>query len=203
VPYRNRVSPAGDLLAVPERGTLMGNRGVLHDEHGRIVRRWQVRRWVTCVLSFRGRHRVVMTPNRYTHLFFLDEATALAAGHRPCAECRYADYQRWLRLWTRAHGLAEPPRAEAMDAVLHPQRIPVNGRRPTHRQPAPGLPDGAMVDLDGAPWLVHRDALLRWTAGGYRGRRPRPAGDVDMLTPPSTLAVIRAGYQPALHPSAE
>ena len=146
MPFQNRVTPGGDLIAVADRGTLTGNRGVLHDERGRIVRRVAVRRWITCVLVFGDRHRVVMTAKRYTHLFFLDEATALAAGHRPCGECRKPDYQRFRRCWAVAREMRDPPGAEATDHVLHHERALVDGRRKTQPLEAGTLPDGVFVD---------------------------------------------------------
>src|SRR4051794_9642506 len=145
MPHQNRVTPTGELIAVADRGTFTGNRGVLHDPAGRIVRQYQVRRWITCLLEFRGRHRTVLAPGRYTHLFFLDEATAFAAGHRPCAECRRADYQRFRQCWAAAQGLAELPGADAMDDVLHGERLPVAGRRRTVPVLFGDLPDGTFV----------------------------------------------------------
>ncbi len=179
---------------------MMGNRGVLHDDAWTIVRPYAVRRWIACVADFRGRYRTVMQPHRYTELFFLDEATAFAAGHRPCAECRNADYRRFQALWRRAAG--DPADADAMDRVLHTERLDRRGKR-TATMPFPSLPDGAFVAVDGDPWLVRGDALLRWSAGGYAERRARPRGrDATVLTPPSVLAVFRAGYEAALHPTA-
>lgn len=205
-PFRNRVTPWGELVAVPDRGTFTGNRGVLHDAQGRIVRRSGVRRWITCLLEFRDRRRAVMVPGRYTHLFFLDEATALAAGHRPCAECRWPDYRRFRDGWVLATGAPVPPGADAMDAVLDRERAPAAGRRPTWRAPGDTLPDGTLVSWpDGGPreaWLVRGDAVLRWTPGGYTDRRPRPAGVLEVITPRTTTGVLRAGYRPVLHPSA-
>ena len=192
MPLQNRVTPFGELVAVAGRGSMMGNRGVLHDASRRIVRGWQVRRWIACRLEFRGRYRIVMQPRRYTELFFLDEAAAFAAGHRPCRECRYADYQRFRTLWERVHG--GPVNADAMDRVLHAERL--DGRRKrTHRIPFAALPDGAYVVLDGAAWLVWRGELLRWSDAGYTARRTLPRdGDAEVLTPPSIVAVLAAGY---------
>lgn len=216
MPYRNRVTPTGDLLAIPERGTLTGNRGVLHDVDGRIVRRWQVRRWITCELQFRDRHRQVMAPRRYTHLFFLDEATALAAGHRPCAECRRADYEAFRRCWASVPGIvaggsvtgpdggpgqgphAGLPSADAMDAVLHRERALIDGRRRTGRAAAADLPDGTFVVLDDNSWLLRGGNLWRWTPGGYRDGRPVPPGPLAVLTPPSTVGALRSGYPVSL-----
>ena len=201
---RNRVTPFGEIVAVPGRGLLMGNRGVLHDAGRTIVRDSQVRRWIACRLEFRGRHRAIMTPGRWTELFFLDEATALAAGHRPCAECRHADYRRFQTAWRQAAGssLAEAS-ADAMDAVLHPERRVRPWVKRTHLAPFQSLPDGTYVALEGQAWLVRGDRLLAWSADGYIQRAARPpAGSVTVLTPPSIVAVLRAGYQAEVHPSA-
>lgn len=193
MPLQNRVTPLGELIATPERGLVYGNRGRLHDEHGVIRRQWQVRRWISCRLEFRGRHRPggPMAPNRYTGLFFLDDATALAAGHRPCAECRNADYRSFLAL-TDASG------ADELDGMLHAER----GR--THASVLNELPDGAFVVLDGRPWIVLGSELLRWTPGGYSERRPRFSGCVDVVTPSTSLRVLASGWSgslPLIHPS--
>lgn len=202
MPWQNRVTPDGDLVAVPDRGTLTGNRGVLHDADGRIVRRSQNRRWIACLLDFRGRTRTVMTPGRWTNLFFLDEATALAAGHRPCAECRRSDYVEFRRCWTAALDLPALPGADDLDDVLHRERALVDGRRTTWSAPGRDLPDGAMVQLDGAPWLVADGRLHRWSHSGYSDRTTLPGGRLDVLTPASVVATLRAGYRAGLHPTA-
>jgi hypothetical protein len=183
MPFQNRVTPLGELIATPERGLVYGNRGRLHDEHGVIRRQWQVKRWISCRLEFRGRYRPggAMAPNRYTGLFFLDEATALAAGHRPCAECRNADYRSFLAL-TAASSAGE------LDELLHAER----GR--LHESELDELPDGALLLLDGEPWLVLGSELLRWTPGGYSERRPRFSGRVDGVTPPTSVQVLAAGW---------
>ena len=196
MPLRNRVTPLGEIVATPHRGTLMGNRGVLHDDDGSIVRSWQVRRWITCRLEFKGRHRELLQPRRWTELFFLDEATAIAAGHRPCAECRRADYRRWQAAWDTA-GLG-PVNADAMDVRLHADRA---GPRP--RRTVDSLPTGAFVLDGGRPWLVLDGSLAGWDAGGYTGRRVPGREPVELLTPACAVAVLEAGYAPALHPSAE
>ena len=178
----------------------MGNRGILHDDAHRIVRPWQVRRWIACVLEFRGRHRQVMQPHRYTELFFLDEATAFAAGHRPCAECRRADYQRFQALWESR--LGRPCDADAMDARLHADRLAAKQKR-TYRDRIARLPDGAYVVLDGTPWLVLGPELHAWSGAGYTRRRPRPVrGEAEVLTPRAAVAVLAGGYRAAVHPSA-
>lgn len=199
-PLQNRVTPFGELVAVRGRGLLMGNRGVLHDAERRIVRPWQVRRWIACLTEFRGRYRAVMQPRRYTELFFLDEATAFAAGHRPCAECRHPDYRRFRELWEARH--AGPASADAMDRVLHAQRL-AGRRKRTHAARYAGLPDGTYVALEGTAWLVWRGELHAWSDAGYTQRRRRPRdGDVDVLTPPSIVAVLTAGYPVGVHSSA-
>ncbi|MFZ0342986.1 MAG: hypothetical protein WAL31_11710 [Gaiellaceae bacterium] len=192
MPFQNRVTPLGELIATPDRGLVYGNRGRLHDEDGSIRRPWQVKRWISCRLEFRGRYRPggPMAPNRYTGLFFLDEATALAAGHRPCAECRNADYRSFLAL-TGASG------ADELDERLHVER----GR--LHAAELKELPDGAFVALDGEPWLVAGSELLRWTPGGYSERRPRFSGGVDAITPPTSLHVLDSDWRgsvPFVHP---
>jgi hypothetical protein len=205
MPLQNRVTPFGEIEALEGRGLLLGNRGILHDEQRRIVRPWQVQRWIACVTEFRGRHRELMRPHSYTELFFLDEAAAFAAGHRPCAECRHADYQRFKAAWAAAHGSANS--AEAMDAMLHADRLEGRGksqRKRTYRAEIATLPDGVYLALDGAAWLLWRGSLLAWSAGAYTARRPAPrSGDVEVLTPAALVAVFRAGYTPAVHPSAE
>jgi hypothetical protein len=200
VPLQNRVTPFGDIVALQSRGLMMGNRGVLHDDARRIVRSSQLRRWIACRTEFRGRHRVVMRPRSYTELFFLDEATALSAGHRPCAECRHADYQRFRSLWESCHGAHAS--ADAMDAQLHAERL--NGRKKrTYRGDLGALADGSFIAFEGAAWLVWGSELLAWSGSGYVERRPRPMQrEADVLTPRSTVAVLAAGYRPSVHPSA-
>jgi len=198
MPLPNRVAPTGDFLAVAARGALMGNRGVLHDGARRLGRaRWRHRRWVCCVLAFRGRRRTVMAPGRYTELFFLDEATALAAGHRPCAECRRADYRRFLEAWRRGVGPAVG--ADDLDRALHAARTRPGARDLARwRGPLDELPDGAMAMLDGAPHMTLGARIWPWTPQGYGAPRPRPRGaTVAVLTPAPTVAAIAAGYAPA------
>jgi hypothetical protein len=179
----------------------MGNRGVLHSDDGRILRPWQVRRWIACVTSFRGRWRFVMPPGRWTALFFLDEATALAAGHRPCAECRRADYRRFQQAFLAAHP-GHCAGADPMDLTLHEARVDERRTKRTYVAPAASLPDGAFVHDAGQPWLVIGDRLLAWTPFCYTDWRRRPTGEVTVLTPRPTVAAMQAGYQPLVHPSA-
>jgi hypothetical protein len=200
MPLQNRVTPFGELVASPGRGLMMGNRGVLHDDQRRIVRSSAVRRWIACRLEFRGRYRVVMRPRRYTELFFIDEAAALGAGHRPCRECRYVAYKRFRSLWETVHG--RPASADAMDAQLHAERLDGRAKR-TYRADVAALPDGTYVALDGSAWLVWGGELLAWSDAGHGARRARPAsGQIDVLTPPSIVAVLTAGYRPGVHPTA-
>ena len=205
MPLQNRVTPFGAMVAVPERGTLMGNRGILHDDAGRLVRSWQVRRWIACRTAFRGRHRELLQPHSWTELFFLDEATAFAAGHRPCAECRHADYQRFKEAW--AVGAGVPNGADEMDIILHADRLEGRGatqRKRTYWVELDGLPEGVFIRLDGFAWLLWAGQLLEWSAGGYCTRRQflPAASRVEVLTPHSLVAALRAGYQLEVHPSA-
>lgn len=204
MPLQNRVNPFGELIAVPERGTLFGNRGSIHNPQQRIVRHHRGKRWIACVLEFRGRHREVMQPGLYTELFFLDEATALAAGHRPCAECRRADYDSFRRCWAAAHGVSDGklPAADAMDVVLHEERLVPPAGKKTHRAEISALPEGVFILQDEEPWLLWGSALWYWTPGGYDRRRDRPVdGEVTVLTPPAMVRTIAAGYVPGVHPS--
>ena len=208
MPRQNRVTPFGDIIAVPERGTFMGNRGILHDELGHIRRAWQVKRWLVCVLEFRGRRRMVMTPNRYTELFFLDEATALAAGHRPCAECRHARFADYCNSWgvaNRRRGKSRPTVAE-IDNRLHAERIAPDRSKRTYHANLADLPDGVFVRHEARShdvFLLWQGELLAWSPGRYVKRLDRPKhAAVSVLTPPATVAAIRAGYVPEVHASA-
>jgi hypothetical protein len=191
-PARNRVSPLGDIIVTPGRGAWMGNRGRLHQGRGTrdIVRNHQHKTWITCALSFRGRRVAQWEPNRYTPVFFLDEAVALSAGHRPCAECRHSAYREYRRLWSQTHSGATPY-AKDMDVQLHRERT---GH---HRAPWSGLPDGVFVASDSGPAVVVGDLLAVWVQDGniYRDKLTRPgAGDATVFTPPSTVEILRAGY---------
>ncbi|PWE32634.1 hypothetical protein DDZ14_09590 [Maritimibacter sp. 55A14] len=202
-PLQNRVTPEGRIIAVAARGGLMGNRGILHDAAQRLgTARWRHRNWIACRLEFRGRHRAVMQPGRYTELFFLDEAVSLAAGHRPCAECRRADYERFRDAWQEAFGTR--PGATEIDGALHIARVRRNRAQITHEADMGHLPEGTFIHWAGAPHLVLRDRLLPYAPEGYGAPAPRPAsGRVTVLTPRPCVAVLVAGYRPALHSSAE
>ncbi|HEX7322654.1 MAG TPA: hypothetical protein VF299_06925 [Mycobacterium sp.] len=193
-PARNRVTPRGDIIAVAGRGAWMGNRGRLHEGSGTrdIVRNHQTKAWITCALEFKGWRAPQWAPNHYTPLFFTDEAVALAAGHRPCAECRRADYNGYRRAWAETHG-GTLPSAKEMDARLHRERTD-----PTEcRMPWETLPDGVFVETHDGPAVVAGDHLAVWDARDYtyRHQLPRPVtGFAEVLTPPSTVAVLQAGY---------
>ncbi|WP_062016181.1 hypothetical protein [Aureimonas sp. AU4] len=202
MPRQNRVTPFGELAAAAVRGTLMGNRGILHDEAGRVgTRRWAHTHWVACRLAFKGRRRPLMVPGRYTELFFLDEATALAAGHRPCAECRREDFLRFQAAWARAHP-GEPATAPAIDRALHAARVRRDRSQVWFERAASALPTGAMVALDGSAWLVSDGCLRPWRMDGYGEARALPPGLVSVLTPHPAVAALSAGYAAALHPTA-
>jgi hypothetical protein len=205
MPLQNRVTPLGELVAHPARGLVYGNRGCLHDDRGRIRRRFAVKRWIACRLEFRGWHRSpLLQPGKFTELFFLDEATAFAAGHRPCGLCRREDYDRFAAIWSSLH--ADQRGADAMDEQLHAERFDPEARaRRTHVATGVDLPDGVFVLHGGDPWLVRGSPLLRWSQAGYAERRPRPPGDTELITPPSLVAVLAAGWDgavPLFHPSA-
>jgi hypothetical protein len=193
-PARNRVTPLGDIVAIPLRGAWTGNRGILHS--GReIVRFHASDLWITCALEFRGRRHEQWRPHHYTFLYFHDEAVSFAAGHRPCAECRRESYDAYRESWADAVGVGVPS-AKQMNRQLHGERI-VRGthRRRIHELPWADLPDGAFVLLDKAPAVVLGEQLTEWAHDGYGRRQTRPRrGTAAVITPPSTVAVLRAGY---------
>jgi hypothetical protein len=206
MPLQNRVTPLGDLIADPGRGLVYGNRGCLHDEAGSIRRRYNGKRWIACRLRFKDWHRApLLQPGRFTELFFLDDATALAGGHRACALCRREDYDRLGSIWSELH--PHQRGADAIDAQLHSERVASGTRaHELHEAPFDELPDGAFVLADDRPHLVLGPELLRWTPAGYDTRTPRPDGSAVLVTPPSLVAVLAAGWQPLvplLHPSSE
>ncbi len=199
MPLQNRVDPCGEIVAVAARGSLIGNRGGRFHRDDKTLgrRRFASKQWICCVLDFKGRRREVLGAG-YTELFFLDEVTAFAAGHRPCFECRRKDATAFAQAWS---GPGRKVSAPEMDALLHAQRLE-GGAKKLHRVPFVELPDGAMIASDGAALAIRDGRLLPWTPAGYGRRLPRPAGTVDVLTPPAILAVLRAGYRPRWHESA-
>ena len=203
MPLQNRVTPFGEIVFDPGRGSLMGNRGILHDSNQHLGKaRWKHKNWVTCTLSFKGRRRPLMAPGSYTELFFLDEATALAAGHRPCAECRPQDFQRFKTAWTAGNQLTDRPTAPAVDAALHSNRVTRSGQRVTFTARSDSLPDGSMIVVGGEAWLVWRGQRHRWSFAGYGDRQPLDGAEVVVLTPLPAVGALRGGYLPAVHESA-
>jgi len=203
MPLQNRVTPQGDLVATPHRGLFTGNRGIIHDPATKTLlnKRWASKAWITCVCEFRGRRRDVMGGRSWTELFFLDEATSFAAGHRPCFFCRRDDALRFRAAWEKGNRVADL-RAGDIDATLHRERLDGRAKR-LHELPLPldKLPDGAMVQQGTGSYLMVQGRALLWTLAGYR--EPLNAMDGAMLlTPPSTLRAFMAGYTPLLHPSA-
>ena len=197
MPLQNRVLATGDIIAHPARGLFMGNRGILHDESQRLGRqRWKHKAWIICALAHKDWHRQVMAPGTYTELFFLDEAVALAAGHRPCALCRREAYRHYAAAAGHQGG------AQALDARLHAERaIPRRFRQRRHEAPMAALPDGAIM-FDGTPKLVWGQSLLPVRPQGYGPAEARPlSGRVTLLTPPTTVRALANGYRPELHPT--
>jgi len=203
MPLQNRVTPTGEIIATPHRGLFVGNRGIIHDPGTKTLlrKRWSTPMWLTCVLEFRGRRREVMVRRSWTELFFLDEATALAAGHRPCFFCRRADANRFRASWDQGNG-ATSVRAGEIDRVLHRERLD-HGRKRLHPLPRPlaELPDGAMVQQGADSYLIAQGRALLWSPAGYRAAEMTDDNTM-LLTPPSTLRALAAGYRPVLHPSA-
>jgi hypothetical protein len=200
---QNRVTPMGDIVAAPERGLFTGNRGIIHDVQTRTLlkRRWTSRTWLICALRWRGIRRSVMGTRSWTELFFLDEATALAAGHRPCFVCRRAAAQAF-RMGFPIEGRAAMPKARGIDTALHAERLDGKRKR-LHvlRSPAADLPDGAMILQDGVAHVILEGLARPWALGGY-GAPVAPLDFAQLITPPSTVAALRAGYRPQIHASA-
>jgi len=203
MPLQNRVTPTGEIIATPHRGMFTGNRGIIHDPATRTLlrKRWSSPAWLTCVCEFRGWRRQVMGTRSWTELFFLDEATALAAGHRPCFFCRRDDANRFRAAWEEGNG-ASHLRVRDIDAVLHRERLD-HGRKRLHPLPTPwpDLPDGAMVQVTDQSYLIARGRALLWSPAGYV-EAGESVDDAMLLTPPSTMRALLAGYRPLLHPSA-
>lgn len=204
MPYQNRVNPFGELVADPSKGTMLGNRGCLHDDHGQIRgRRWTTRSWVACKLDYKGRKQTIMAPGAYTQLFFLDEATALAAGHRPCAECRRSRFNAFSAAWRigNATAMESKVRVTEIDLALHRERItPIQWRS---LAPPRSLPDGVMVTSrrGGQVSLKWRDRLYPWSFAGYGAAFDIPSHTMIVVTPESTVRVLRGGYEIEVHPT--
>lgn len=202
MPHQNRVTPFGDIIATPERGTLYGNRGCIVDKNGKIARRFKEIRWIICVLDFKNRRHPIMAPGLYTGLFFLDEATALAAGHRPCAECQRERFELFRRHWATANpdeAGTDKPLAPVIDGVLHRERMSPRNSCGSIGQ----LPDGTFVtDNETDAYLVVKGKLFRWTPGGYLIDKRRFDHPVRVLTPNSMVKTLAGGYPVAIHDSA-
>jgi hypothetical protein len=203
MPLQNRVTPMGEIIATPHRGLFTGNRGIIHDPATKTLlkKRWSSPTWITCVCEFRGWRRKVMGGRSWTELFFLDEATAFAAGHRPCFFCRRDDANRFRAAWEEGNGVTDI-RAREMDTVLHGERLE-RGKKRLHPLPMPvaQLPDGAMVQQGEESFLILQGRALQWSMAGYQKAEAALDGAM-LLTPPSTLRAFVAGYRPMMHPSA-
>ncbi|WP_420640992.1 hypothetical protein [Candidatus Leptofilum sp.] len=212
MPRQNRVMPTGEIIATSARGLFMGNRGILHNAEQEVVRSYAHKMWIICQLNFKGRRRKLMQPGRYTELFFLDEATALAAGHRPCFECRRSAAEQFRDAWLAGNthlNFGNSVKSAEIDAVLHGERLTGgyykrDKRKRTCTAVLNTLPNGTFILWQERPYLVWQDALLPWMPAGYQPAIPRPKADhVAVLTPPSTVAALAAGYTPRLHDTAQ
>jgi hypothetical protein len=205
MPLQNRVNPTGEIVADPRRGLMLGNRGCLHGQGRTLgVSRWRSKLWICCVLEWKGVRRDPMPPGRWTALFFLDEATALAAGHRPCGYCRRNDYLAFATAWQQTRSLPVRPRAVEMDAQLHAERVDRSRRQRTHFRPVADLPDGVMVRYGTDAALLVGGQPRVWSFDGYGPTAGNVTAETtyEVLTPPSIVAAIAAGYRPMVHPTA-
>ena len=206
MPLQNRVNPFSTLISTPERGAWTGNRGVIHNERKEIIKNHAVKYWITCVLDYKNARRSVMTPNRWTEVFFLDEATAFAAGHRPCGFCRHADFKRFKDLWIKAngeqYGLTNKTKMDIIDAIIHQERLDKNGLQKTFKSTLTALPDGTFITLDEVDkaYLWFEQNLYEWSFSGYtKVSQFDKNQEVTVLTPFSYVAVFKAGYVPEVH----
>ena len=202
---QNRVDPWGNLIAVSARGAWMGNRGTLHNAHKEIVSLSKRKPWVTCALQFKDRKRQVFGPNTYSELFFLDEATAFSAGHRPCATCRRDRYNAFKEQWTRANhpNATNLPFAD-IDKQLHAERMARGGKKVTYIAEFGELPDGTFIERDGKAYLLWGNKLHEWTPEGYKPASGplQSAENVTVLTPHSIVKLFKAGFKPQVHETA-
>jgi hypothetical protein len=206
VPKQNRVDPFGQLHAVEARGAWMGNRGILHDETGQIVAQWRLKRWLTCTLSFKDRHRRVFTPHSYSELFFLDEATAFSAGHRPCAECRRTRYKGFRTAWALANSDlcgCNPIRADDIDRQLHGERVLRRIGKQSYESSLNALPSGTFIERGGVAHLLWHGDLYPWTFSGYEAavENVSMSAIFRVLTPPSIVATFKQGFVTQVHES--
>ncbi|WP_118976546.1 hypothetical protein [Taibaiella koreensis] len=201
---QNRVTPFGEIIKTAARGSWMGNRGQLHKDDQQIVRPFKLKAWLTCLLAFNGRQRQVMAPHRYTELFFRDEATAFASGHRPCFECRRQDYQRFKALWLKGnpgYGFMDNVSIQKIDEILHRERIDPNGKKIVYEDVLDTLPDGCFIAIDQDAYVLYQGVLHLWTPEGYTKNIILPPGKtVTVLTPRSIVNTFIAGYLPEVGP---
>jgi hypothetical protein len=210
MPLQNRVNPFSKIIATPERGAFTGNRGVIHNRQKEIIKNHAVKYWITCMLQYKDMHRAVMTPNRWTELFFLDEATAFAAGHRPCGFCRHADFKLFKNLWLQAngekYGLIENEKMDVIDIIIHKERLDKNNVQKTFSVALKTLPDGVFIKLpqNENAYLWNKQNLYEWSFNGYKKLAILNKDQtVDVLTPTSYVEVFRIGYLPQVHLSAQ
>ena len=196
---QNRVDPYGNIIKTIARGAWMGNRGILHDENQNVLRPYKLKAWITCLLEFRERKRTVMAPHRYTELFFFDEATTFAAGHRPCFECRRQDYNCFKSFWLKGnpeYGFDEKTSIQKIDDILHRERVNKDGSKVKYEDQLSSLPDGTFIELEGKPYVIFQRGVYEWSPFGYGEKKPLPATQtVTILTPKSFVNTFRVGYE--------
>lgn len=199
---QNRVNPFGQLIKTPERGAWLGNRGVIHNEQKEIVRAFKIKAWITCVLEFRGRHREIMLPDRWTKLFFLDEATAFSAGHRPCFQCRYKNHQLFKEFWLKGnpkYGFNMKTPVSKIDEILQAERIAADRSKVTYEDDVKRLPNGTFIIYNEHPYLLKDDRLYQWSPAGYQNEIALPnVAVLPVLTPRSFVNMFNAGYVPQM-----
>jgi len=198
---QNRVDPSGNIISTSARGAWMGNRGQLHGAGKHILRPFKLKAWITCLLEFKDRHRQVMAPNLYTELFFMDEATAFAAGHRPCFECRKSDYKKFKSFWLKGnpgYGFHEKTSIREIDDIIHSERIDRKGNKLTFEADIKDLPDGTFILIEDEPYLLADQKIYHWTPFGYDEGITLPSGTITVLTPKSVINTFRAGYYPQI-----
>jgi hypothetical protein len=210
MPLQNRVNPFSKIIATAERGTFTGNRGVIHNGQKEIIKNHSVKYWITCMLEYKEMHRAVMTPNRWTELFFLDEATAFAAGHRPCGFCRHTDFKHFKNLWLEAngekYGLMKNVKMDVIDNIIHKERLDENNVQKTFSASLQTLPDGVLIKVteNENAYLWHRQNLYQWSFKGYKKIAVFNKNQtVNVLTPIGYVEVFREGYQPKIHFTAQ
>ena len=203
---QNRVSPNGSIIKTPARGAWLGNRGVIHNEHKEIVKPFNIKAWIICMLEFRGRHREIMQPDRWTELFFLDEATAFSAGHRPCFQCRYKDHIRFKECWIKGnpqYSFDIKTSVKSIDDIIHAERIDRTRIKLTYTEQIKNLPDGVFITNNEESYLLSAGKLYRWTPYGYdKSENALPGRTVEVLTPRSIVNAFKAGYEPQMDKTA-